>query len=259
MGTYKPNVVWTRASGESLSLVTDASGFTIDNAPRSSDALFLYFDESGNLDFGRNGTSHFIITCAVARRPFNAAAKLSDYRYDLFEDGMDIQKLHACEDNERVRTRCYDILASSPREYRVYAAYVEKQGVPDEFRTPDAIYSKLFESLMDEISRRERVEGTKRVIAITDALPKDAVKRQVTKPLKKYMRDRFQRRGIPYTLMHHESASDMNLQAVDYYCWAVHRSIVKGRDWPYSKVEKSFAELGEVSFHEAVRNSGGAS
>ena len=39
--------------------------------------LYLYLDESGNLDFGTSRSKYFLMTCAVTTRPFTAAGKLS--------------------------------------------------------------------------------------------------------------------------------------------------------------------------------------
>lgn len=249
MEANSPSIEWAQPEGGSATTVSAPVPFSISGEQRHKNALYLYFDESGNLDFSRSGTPFFIITCAVARRPFRVATRLGEYKYDLYEAGLDIPKLHACEDNSHVRTAVYERLSSTPGAYRVYTAYVEKEAVPEKYRTPDAIYSKIFELLVDEVSDCEVTEGVEIVIAITDLLPKDAAKKQVTKPLKRYMGSRFQDNGMPYILMHHESASDMNLQIADYYCWAAHRCLTKGKDWPMSKVLGSFVEIGRVKFN----------
>ena len=213
-----------------------------------SDTLFLYFDESGNLDFKQSGTPYFIMTCVAARRPFLASRQLSELRYDLMEQGLDIEKFHACEDQDQVRTKVYSILSNTNNGYRVYSAHVEKAFVPEEYRTPEAIYAKVFELIFDEVYEKEAAPGLVRVIAVTDKLPKDAQRRNVAGPLKRYMKRKFQKNNVPYKLLHHNSASDMNLQATDYYCWAAQRDLVQGRSWPMTKVYESFVEVGVVSF-----------
>lgn len=217
-------------------------------AQKSSEYLYLYFDESGNLDFKASGTPYFIMTCAAARRPFFAGHLLGELRYILMEHGLDIEKFHACEDKDNVRSLVYSALSRTGGEYNVYSIFVDKAIVPEEFRTADRIYSKVFELIFDEVYERESNEELKRVIAITDRLPKDAAKRQVSKPLKRYMKSKFQSKGVPYQLMHHDSASDLNLQAADYFCWAAQRDLAQRKSWPMSKVYKSFVEVGELTF-----------
>ena len=208
----------------------------------------MYLDESGNLDFKSSGTPFFIMTCAVARRPFSAIDRMSELRYDLLESGRDIEKFHACEDDEETRKGVYGILSEMPDSYRVYTAYVEKQQVPTGEQTPEAVYSKIFELLIDEVYKSEHIPWVDRAIVITDRLPKDATRRQVTKPLKRYMKEKFQTRHIPYSLLHHDSSSDMNLQAADYFCWSAHRELTQGKSWPMDRVRDSFVKVGKVDF-----------
>lgn len=212
--------------------------------------LYLYLDESGNLDFKDSGSKFFLMTCAVTARPFTTADKLRDIKFDLIESGKDVEKLHACKDSDATRTLVYDALSDSVGSYRVYTAYIEKASLAEREKTPDAVYSMVFEMLIDEIYRSEHLAWVERAIVITDKLPKDATRRQVTKPLKRYMKEKFQTRHIPYSLFHRDSSSDMNLQAADYFCWAAHREITLGKDWPIKKVKGSFKSIGEIKAKE---------
>ena len=188
------------------------------------------------------------MTCAATSRPFNTGKMLTDLRYDLIEHGKELEEFHACEDSREVRSAVYDVLGAMSETYRVYTAYVQKSDVPNEFRSPDAVYSKVFEVLMDEVCKMELGSVVEKVIAITDDLPQEAKKKQVTKPLKRYMKARFQGAGIPYALMHHRSCSDPNLQATDYFCWAAHRDLTQGKDWPLKACANSFREVGMIGF-----------
>lgn len=210
--------------------------------------LYMYLDESGNLDFKPSGTPFFVMTCAVTGRPFELCDALREYRYDLWESGLDVEKFHACEDGKEVRQGVYRILSEMADGYRVYSVYVEKVTVPDDMRTPDTVYSKVFELLIDEIYRAEHLPWVESAIVVTDKLPKDAERRKVAGPLKKYMKEKFQNRHIPYILLHHDSASDMNLQVADYFCWAAQRDLAQGKTWPMTLVYDKFARVGRVSF-----------
>ena len=242
------NAIWSEFS-ESTGTKFHAGPLTTSSwAPRENDVLYMYFDESGNLDFKSSGTPYFLMTCAITRRPFYVGRQLSELRYDLIEEGHPIEKFHACEDVSTIRPRVYDVLETYQGSYRVYAAIVEKDSVPEESRTPDEVYSKVFGLIVDEVADREVSDVTRMVVAITDSLPKDAKRKQVESPLKRFMKRRFQNSGIPYALLHHSSGSDPNLQAVDYFCWAAHRDLTQGKNWPMSKVAPSFIEVGRVKF-----------
>lgn len=242
------NVIWNDDAGH-----PEWDGETVTVHYRDSnpdDYLYMYLDESGNLDFKQSGTPFFLMTCVVATRPFNSADAMRELRYDLMEKGMDIQKFHACDDKNEVRKSVYRILSAQNCNYRVYSVYVDKSEVPDEMRTPESVYSKVFSLLLDEIYRAEGIINLEGIVVITDRLPKDATKRQVVKPLKRYMKEKFQARHIPYVLMHHDSASDMNLQAADYYCWAAQRDLAQDKRWPMCAVYPFFRRVGKVEFKE---------
>lgn len=239
MGEIK--VTWSDSGPSSQQTIDTRTG-------NSGHHLYMYLDESGNLDFKKSGTPFFIMTCAVAKRPFAFCDALREFRYDLWEKGFDIEKFHACEDDRDVRREVYSMLSEMTDGYRVYSVYVDKPSVPDEMRTADAVYSKVFKLLIDEIYRSEHLPFVDGVIVVTDKLPKDAERRQVAKPLKKYMKEKFQDRHIPYRLLHHDSASDMNLQVADYFCWAAQRDLAQGKTWPMNLVFDKFARVGQVSF-----------
>lgn len=208
--------------------------------------LYLYIDESGNLDFSEKGTEWFIVTGVVMRRPFDAATALLAYKYDCIEDGLDIERFHASEDVDTVRTGVYTRIGEHGGECKAYSAKVHKPLLPEEVRDPAWAYSIAFEWLVHEVFKQEDLDDIAEVIVVTDSLPKDAKRKQVEKPLKSFMRSQFQEAGIPYALLHHSSESDPNLQIADYMCWAVHRYEVKGLDWPMSKVQDVMESVSEV-------------
>jgi hypothetical protein len=209
-------------------------------------ALYMYLDESGNLGFSDNGTPYFIMTCAVALRPFALADKARSLWFDLLEKGRDATKFHACEDDNETRVALFNLISENPGAYHVYAAVVDKRLLAKAMRSPEKVYAMVFEDLIDEIYHSERVVWCDRAIVITDKLPKDAVKKNVTKPLKHYMKEKFQTRHIPYALYHLDSIGDMGLQLTDYFCWAVQRNLTQGKEWPMNKVRDSVVKISTV-------------
>ena len=57
--------------------------------------LYIFLDESGNLDFSSNGSRFFQLTGVIQERPFEAHKLRCDLRYDLIEAGADVQRFHA--------------------------------------------------------------------------------------------------------------------------------------------------------------------
>ena len=145
-----------------------------------------------------------------------------------------------------MRAGVYTRIDEHGGECKAYSAKVRKSLLPEEVKDPAEVYSIAFEWLVDAVFEREDLEGIAEVIVVTDSLSKDAKRKQVEKPLKSFMRSRFQESDIPYVLLHHKSESDPNLQIADYMCWAVHRFEVKGLDWPMSKVLDVMESISEV-------------
>ena len=208
--------------------------------------LYLYIDESGNLDFTDGGTEWFIVTGIVMRRPFDAATSLLTFKYDCIEDGIDIERFHASEDVDIVRTGVYTRISEHGKECKAYSAKVHKPSLPDSMKDPAKVYSIAFDWLIYGAFRDVDLKEVSEVIVVTDTLPKDATRRQVEKPLKTFMKRYFQDAGVPYVLLHHKSESDPNLQVADYMSWAVYRYEAKGFDWPLSKVTDVMEAVSEV-------------
>lgn len=212
--------------------------------PSDDEVLYLYLDEFGNFDFSEKGTDHFIMTCVAVKRPFSAAHALLDLRYDFLEEGLCIERFHACEDVDGVKSAVYDRITSNRNGMRTYIVCLDKELMPEETKNAKDIYALSFALIMDEVKAKECTGNTKLAVVVTDRLPKEAERKAVDKPIKAYMKREFQNAGIPYSLMHHSSSCDPNLQIADYMCWAVQRRIVRGKDWPLCKVKEFIKEIG---------------
>lgn len=209
-------------------------------------SLYLFFDESGNFDFTSNGTSYFIMTCLVTKRPFYACHDLMDVKYDFFESGMHASKFHATSDKDAVKKKVYEIIQNHTNELTAYSVYIDKHNLPEDLRSADGLYSQVFESLVGEIFANELDDETESVIAITDDLPQDAKRRQVAKPLKRLLSSFGAEYKVKTYLAHFPSESDFNLQVVDYLCWAYMRYATGRGDWPWKKVSDIFKDINRI-------------
>ena len=52
----------------------------------------MFIDEGGNFDFSTNGKKHFTLSCLTEKRPVPSYGKRRNIKYDLIEDGMQINK-----------------------------------------------------------------------------------------------------------------------------------------------------------------------
>lgn len=215
------------------------------SAPLTGKTLFLYFDESGNFDFGEKGTRYFIMTCIASKRPFNACHELMDVKYNCLESGIMIKKFHATEDTNATRKEVYSVLEKHVSRYSAYSLYVDKKSLGDGMRDPAMLYSRVFEKIIEEVFSNETLDGIEKVVAMTDDIPTAAKKRQVEKPIKTALKARALEAGVSFSLEHYPSESDFNLQIADYACWAFKR-YKDGHSWPYSKISEMFAATGDA-------------
>lgn len=208
----------------------------------SCETLFLFLDESGNLDFSDKGTNYFLMTCLVPQRLFSICHDLMDIKYGLLSRGIPIRRFHATEDTNPVRINVYDAISKYAEKLTAYSIAVNKTTLPDELRDAGALYAMVFEQLIGEVLKQEVSSAIAKIVVITDDIPKDARKKEVAKPLKSFLKRFSEEAGIETRLAHFPSESDFNLQIVDYLCWAYMRWAVRGKTWPYSKIEAAFAK-----------------
>lgn len=185
--------------------------------------LYLFFDEAGDFSHSCSSSRFFILTCAITVRPFDCADSLISMRRDLLEEGVDIEYFHASDNYKWIRARVFEAIRERSSDFTVYYAAVEKEAAGG-FAAGD-IYCKLFDSLFGLISLDIDISSASQVIAVTDLLPSDVRKKAYMKRLKEIL---GRSAAARYTIGHHRSMSDTNLQIADYYCWAVQRSIEHG-------------------------------
>lgn len=76
-------------------------------------SAYLFFDESGNLDFSPNWSRHFCFGVLTAFEPSCLTASLSRLRYSLLAEGLELERFHAAEDRQAVRDRVFAAMAKA--------------------------------------------------------------------------------------------------------------------------------------------------
>jgi hypothetical protein len=194
-------------------------------------AIYLFFDESGNLDFSENGSRWFCFGSLTLRDPGPLSAALTRLRYGLLEQGLELEHFHAAEDRQAVRNQVFSELARvGGFEFDVLVA--EKSLTPAELRDPFEFYAHLGYVLVDSLLDRFR-DTDEPVVVITDCLPLQRKNKALAKAFRNAIRDSLG--GRQFSIVHHNSATHAGLQAVDYCTWAVQRRL-RGDDRPYELI-----------------------
>jgi hypothetical protein len=194
-------------------------------------AVYLFFDESGNLDFSGTGTKFFGFGCLTTRNPASLLHPLAALRYDLLEQGVDLEYFHAAEDRQVVRNMVFAILAEVGG-FDFDAVLIEKSKTPPAFHDPPQFYPRFARDLLTRVF--ERFKGDEKIILVTDRLPMKKKREAVEKALKSFLRNDLGSR--PFTIVHHSSAAHLCLQAADYCMWAIYRKWSLGDDRSYGLI-----------------------
>lgn len=196
--------------------------------------VFLFFDESGNLDFSTNGTKYYQFGALTTREPASLLRPLSDLRYHLIAEGTEIESFHASEDRQAVRDRVFEVLQVQG-DFEFDCVIIEKQKVNPVLYDPVRFYPQFASYLLKYIFGRYNDEG-ERIVVITDRIPVSKKRRAVEKTFKSYIRGHLANR--PFTVLHHASASHVCLQAADYCNWAVYKKWKDEERRPYDLIRK---------------------
>jgi len=132
-------------------------------------AVYLFFDESGNLDFGPSGSRYFCVGTLATRDPAALDRALAALRYELLAEGTELEAFHATDDRQAVRDRVFAALTAAGG-FEVDALVVEKARVPEALRDEARFYPECAERLLAPVFARYR-DPAERVVVVTDRLP----------------------------------------------------------------------------------------
>ncbi len=78
---------------------------------------YIFLDEGGNLDFRTHGSKYFTVTGVLMRRPFALESASTELRFDMMEEGTELEEFHAAEDRQATRDR---VFAASRTTFRPF-------------------------------------------------------------------------------------------------------------------------------------------
>jgi hypothetical protein len=195
--------------------------------------IYLFFDESGNLDFGPSGSRYYIFGALTTRDPVAFTAQLSQLRYDLLGRGIELEAFHASEDRQVVRNAVLAILAEIGG-FEFDTVLIEKSRVDPGQQEAVQFYPGFARHLLSRVFQRYR-SSEERIVIVTDTIPLKRHREAVKKAFKSFIRNELGKR--PFSILHHSSAGHSALQAADYCTWAIHKKTT-GELRPYNSIKK---------------------
>lgn len=205
----------------------------------SKKTLYLFIDEAGNFDFSVRGTKYFVLTCLIEERPFPSYDRLRALRYDLLENGTNIEYFHCAEDRQSVRNQVFSIIRDNLDHVDLCSMIVQKNKANPSLREESRFYTKTFRMLMKwVIEKHVHGKGYERVILFTDVMPVAKKRKAMEKGVKMELASLL-KEGVEYRIYHHQSKSNLNLQVVDYCNWAIYRKRARGDERSYNVIRRS--------------------
>lgn len=201
--------------------------------------LYMFIDEGGNFDFSPKGTKYFTLTCLTEKRPFPSYDKLREIKYNLIEDGINIEYFHATSDKQFVRNMVSSVIQDNIDNIKVDSMIVQKNKTHPSLYPEEKFYSMVFGMLMKWVLRkRVELQEVKNLIIFTDYMPINKKKKAMEKAIKLTLSG-LVKEGLQYNIYHHQSKSNLNLQVVDYLNWSILRKWERGDTRSYELIKKA--------------------
>lgn len=195
---------------------------------------YVFLGESGDFDFSTGGSRYFILTSVTAPRPFAFDGKMSDYRYALLEEGVDLERFHCVRDNWRIRETVFETITADLDALSIDCVIVDKAKTNPTLWTPRQFYPKMMGYLLTYVLRGMGPVDAGKAVVVTDRLPISKGRKIVEKAI---------REAVPATMAfcirHHPSCAHFGLQVADYCCWAIQRKWERGDERFYGRIKTS--------------------
>jgi hypothetical protein len=195
-------------------------------------SLFIFLDESGNLDFSAKGTAHFVLAAITALQPIQSSTELQNLKYRLLGQGEDTQHFHASEDKQATRDEVFRTINGLSNIHINYI-HAEKCKAHPSVRDTADFYGLLGKTLLIYLLKGYRVAQFDQVVIIFDKALTKKEQNQFLKTIKPQLKSL----GKPYRIYFHQTLSDFNGQIADYAAWAKYVSLERSENRPLQALE----------------------
>ncbi len=181
--------------------------------------LFVYVDESGNLDFSPGGTAWYYLTAVSTFEPSFGLLDWHAAKVEAVRAGLNLEELHASEDRQWVRDRVFNLLGSGADVIRVDGIAAEKAKANPSVRTPHIFYRMMARYLVRYVARG-RTSSFDRLFVFLDTIPVSRKRQDVVGALKVAISELAA--GSSYLVAERDSRGEHLLQLADYCGWALY-------------------------------------
>ncbi|MGX1739159.1 DUF3800 domain-containing protein [Corynebacterium flavescens] len=184
--------------------------------------LFVFMDESGDLQFTPQGKQHFILSAVYTDDPASLASEMQKLKYDLLAKGSDDLEFHATQNTKGTRKRVVDLLCEL-EGYGVHSLWIDKAYTHPTYQDEVKLLA-LFGTAMGKWIHKARSDGYDKVVMIFDSVLTGKKQSAFIKELKPCLKET----GKEFKILFHPVKQDLNGQVADYFSWSFFRSMEGG-------------------------------
>ncbi|MFM2424209.1 MAG: hypothetical protein RLZZ70_600 [Candidatus Parcubacteria bacterium] len=197
--------------------------------------LYVFVDESGNLDFKISGTNYFVLAAVSALAPLNSSLTLQNLKYEFLTQnsgGRDYQHFHASEDRQIIRDKVFSCIDTLHQNIHVNYIIAEKRKTHPSYHNAN-FYGLLGSALIKYLLKIHQSSPYQKVIIIFDQALTNKEENNFLKAAKPLLKEI----GVPYAIYFHRTMSDFNGQIADYCAWAKYVSLERNEQRPLSQIQ----------------------
>lgn len=194
---------------------------------RSEQTLFIFLDESGNLDFSSTGTNHYVLAAVTATEPLVSSSKLQQLKYEMLNTGLDVEHFHASEDLQVIRDQVFPII-NVLNNIKINYIFANKHFAHPKYHSSANFYALLGKTLLKYIFSSNHLRDYGKVVIVFDK----SLHKKDQKKFLKIVKPELKATGRPYAIYFHRTLSDFNGQIADYAAWAKYVSLERSEMRP---------------------------
>lgn len=197
--------------------------------------LYIFLDETGDFNFGPQGSRYFMLSAMCTFLPEKGSAELVDLLYTIADEGRGQECFHATEDKQPIRDLVFKRIGDLKDNFKIYSMIAEKskanpslykhtyvkngKSITKNDPFPFEFYQRVCRALLRYIFRLPKYyKKAERVVVIVSHLFTKAKNEAIDGALRQDLVDFAQ---IPYQIYFHQNKSDHNCQITDYCAWAI--------------------------------------
>lgn len=211
--------------------------------------LYIFLDESGNLDFSAKGTKYWSLTALCTTDPTRNREALSKLGYALALEGNGVECFHATEDRQVVRDKVFEAILGLDDNSEVHCVLAEKRKTHPSLYTdhkskksgnkpkqdPTSFYNLVCRTLLRYILNAPRFKEADSVVIVLSAIFNSQKHSVIEAALKAVLKTATK---VPFRIYFWANKADLNCQIADYCGWAIYVAWERNELRPRNTISK---------------------